>query len=547
MAKPTTNKRGNRSPPNPGDLLAFDRWLSQRPRPWSVVIANRAALRVLPLLQYEQQFPVLVLSVLRAIAISRVAARFPNVTIDPKAADAAYRAVVQTKKMPNDLADILYGTCNAAATAAHTLAFPNFGNAAAGAAAYAAFAASESKLRLYSSVEDDVQKLHQEAMGPEILASTQLWPISAPTNVSNAYSTFSHRLLALGTHWQVWLEWYETLVLGEPFRVKTEAWYAAFTDVPSELPWDDGPEVVNTEIARRLAALRLDPVPVEGIPSPIAINIRSDGRIGADAGAFATPTVPPSRSLADHAHALSACRNLAERLGALASSPQFNGRRDYGEALSAYLEWLPTESGSGNILLADSEARVLTKLFIADEGILAEGFASRLSVFLENHIAARAFYPEVALHYQSIRTGHIATPLPHDAVEGIRETIRAHSPKVFDQTVPPVLDEAAKPVPDARPPAPADAPPPDPSRPRPPKDPIADADPAASRNTIFARVANRVWQVLRDGKDLPQVIDGWGKAYDQLKPYIGPIIEWLKTNMPGGSDGMPPAPPPIGV
>jgi len=118
---------------------------------------------------------------------------------------------------------------------------------------------------------------------------------------------------------------------------------------------------------------------------------------------------------------------------------------------------------------------------------------------------------------------------------------------VFDETVPPVMEEAAKPVPDASPPAPADAPPPHASRPKPPKDPIADADPAASRSTIFARAANRIWQVLREGKDIPGAIDGWNKAYDQFKPYIGPIIDWLKTNMPGGPGGAPPAPPTIGA
>ena len=145
---------------------------------------------------------------------------------------------------------------------------------------------------------------------------------------------------------------------------------------------------------RRLAALAPDPNPVDGIPSPIAILQRSDGRIGADMGTLATPEVPPALTPQDHARALSACRSRADQLSKAAALPNFQGRRDYGEALAAYLDWLPTEAGTGNILLADGEARILNKLFTADETILAAGFASRLSVLLEDHIALRAFYPK---------------------------------------------------------------------------------------------------------------------------------------------------------
>jgi hypothetical protein len=73
-------------------------------------------------------------------------------------------------------------------------------------------------------------------------------------------------------------------------------------------------------------------------------------------------------------------------------------------ALIAYCEWLPTGPDGGNILLADGEARVLNKLFTADEGILAEGFAARLSTFLEDHIALRVFYPELERYYHAVRT-----------------------------------------------------------------------------------------------------------------------------------------------
>lgn len=55
-----------------------------------------------------------------------------------------------------------------------------------------------------------------------------------------------------GTHWQVWIDWYEDVLAG---RWRGEAHAAAFTDLPGELPWDEGPEAVNSEIAKRLEAL----------------------------------------------------------------------------------------------------------------------------------------------------------------------------------------------------------------------------------------------------------------------------------------------------
>jgi len=136
--------------------------------------------------------------------------------------------------------------------------------------------------------------------------------------------------------------------------------------------------------------------------------------------------------------------------------------------------------------------------------------------------------------------------LSRDAVDGIRRAIHDNSPSVFDETVGPVIDETAKPVPETVPLRPEDFPPPDPSRPKPPKDPIADADPATSRSFTFATAANKIWEVLLSGKDLPKALTGWQKAYGEIKPHIGQVLDWLKNNWPGDGPGsMPPIPPTI--
>lgn len=278
--------------------------------------------------------------------------------------------------------------------------------------------------------------------------------------------------------------------------------------------------------ADRAAGDGADPQPIPSVASPIPIVQSLDGRIAAEAGAL--PELPPPL-LEDLARTLAACRTQAERLRSAAKAPSFNGRLDYGESLDGYLEWLPTDAGTGNILLADSEARVLNKVFTADEAILATGFASRLSVFLENHNGLRAHYDELKRHYQAVRTGRIETPLERDAVEGIKRAVHDNTPTVFEESVAPVVDETAKPVPEPAPLAAEDLPPPDPSRPKPPRDPIADVDPTKSRSFIFAAAANRIWQIVLQGKDLPNAIEGWRKTYEQMKPHMGPILEWLRV------------------
>jgi hypothetical protein len=47
-----------------------------------------------------------------------------------------------------------------------------------------------------------------------------------------------------------------------------------------------------------------------------------------------------------------------------------------------------------------------------------------------------------------------------------------------------------------------------------------------------------------NGKDLPEALDGWRTVYEQMKPHIGVILDWLRT-FPRGGEGGPPMPPTI--
>jgi hypothetical protein len=522
MAKSTATPGKSEDPPDPRDSKALGDWLANQPTEWSVTIAARAALRVLPLDTRDiDDRLAIVLPVFRATAIARFAAKYPNRAAVVSAATYASVASASASAAAASAASVVASAYRAATSAAS--------------AVHSVSAALLTSIAI--AVHHDAHQLHEGATTPEKLAAAPLWLTLPPSRIGGAWEGLAPDLRASGAHWSVWINWYDDVLAGE---VTSEAADAAFTDIPGKLPWDEGAEAVNTEIARRLRALRPDPTPLENIPSPIAISRMADGRIGANAGALGETALPASLTPEDHARALAACRSRAEQLRTLAASPKFQGRSDYAEALAAYLEWLPSAPGSGNILLADGEARVLNKLFTADEGILPTGFAGRLSVLLEDHIGLRPHYPELERHYEAVRTGRLTTPLSRDAVEGIRQAIHANTPDVFHESVSPAMDETAKLVPDVKPPLPEDAPPPDPTRPKPPKDPIAEVDPVKSRNFAFASGANRIWEILRKGKDVQQGFEGWQKTYDQFKPHIGTIIDWLKDFWPGGGDGMSP-------
>ncbi|MGX1050857.1 hypothetical protein AB7M74_001792 [Bradyrhizobium japonicum] len=531
-------------PPNPGNSVAFQRWLSTKPREWAAVLAVRATLRLISSLGGSPGDATL-LSVFRTLSASRYA------LLDPAGVKLANEATGSLLERTTQItiaafyAGLAVGAEDADSRAVSIIS--DFGGQF-GPAWNAAILRDALQLQL--------------GMPPRQVAQAPLWRPKGqggiPPAVRKTWLELADVLRRNGEHWSVWVEWYDYVLEGSPpAEQQGDTWEKAFVGLLEPLPWHRGAKVVNAEIAARLKSHQLiqseqvtagagvDPEPIEGVESPIHIQQRTDGRIGADPGSLATPYLPPPLTEADHARALSACRSRAQRVNTRASAVGFQGRHDYADALSAYLNWLPELPGSGNILLADGEARLLTKLFTADEGALPTGFAAQLAVLLEDHIGLRVFYPELERHYLAVKTGRLITPLERDAVESFQRAIHANTPTVFHESIGAVVDEAAKPVPELKPLSREEAPPFDPNYPRPPSDPIADIDPAKARSFILASAANRIWQVLLAGKDLPTAIEGWRRTYDQIKPYVGPLLSWLRTYLSGGDGGGPPLPPTI--
>jgi hypothetical protein len=526
------------------DHAAFTNWLRSEPLQWSIVIAVRAALRTLPVADLST-----ILATFRALAIARFSAKYPDSALDGRYMTCAAEAAAFSAKSAASVAAAL------AASTAHRIAGDRTSGDgdgavylhAAEAVALSLSAATQAGYATehLASIVFDMRLLAEGTVSFGQLVDLPLWQDSQPSRLIDHWQSLTRQLREDGHHWSVWISWYEDHLVA--VRRTTELEDAAFTDIPEELPWDEGIEAVNTEIVSRLEAMLPDPKPIEDISSPITINRMPDGRIGVEAGPFSLPTLPAPLTPKDHHNTLTACRNRAVQIAKIASSPQFQGRSEYAQILDDYLDWLPGEQGTGNMLLADGEARTLNKLFTAEEGILPAVFASKLAVLLEDHIALRSFYPEVERHYHAVNTGRLIKPLSRDAVEAIQKIIRSQTPKIFNETVSPAVDEAAKPAPDFQPISGQDLPPADPNRPKPPHDPIADADPRKSRNYIIASAYNRIWAILQKGKGTADAIEGWQKTYNLLKPHIGPIIDFLQNFWPGDGSGGPPLPPTIGA
>jgi hypothetical protein len=496
-------------------------WFKASSRRVAEVIAARTALRAFPALAYELGFqkrgradqdPVdLTLPVFRALSIIWATARYPSEDLKPSvaadfAADAPHPATLSSgtafsavrvardyQEYSGHVVDTLDGAARAVSTIVN-----NSSN-------YKRFSTN-----IFDVAADDVRIL-ELGIKPKSLAEHPLWPGGSPRWFLGAWQRMRHSLLLAHKDWEVWVHWYEARINGGPANQSLEI---ARATIPQQV-WEQGAENVNRCIKRLIAERKSDPQPIEDILGPIAIIRRPDGRIGIDPGLLAFPALPPSIGPEDHVRTLSSCKRNARKLRVMAAAPTFQGRGDYADALTDYIKYLPDDPVTGNILLADTEARVLNKLFTAEQDILPIGFATRLTTLLEDNIALRAFYPEVNRHYDAAITGRLSSPLARDAIDGIQRTIHDHTPTIFDESVGAVMGDSGKPIPEVKPPRPEDSPARDPNRPRPPKDPVADVDPAKMRSLTFATTANGIWSVLKQGKDLPTAIEGWQKAYNQ--------------------------------
>lgn len=305
--------------------------------------------------------------------------------------------------------------------------------------------------------------------------------------------------------------------------------------------WKNRPALLNAEIKRIIENLALNRhlEPLENVPSPVTFDLSRVGTIILASNPASLPVFTHHATPGDHSRLIETARSLAQDLIRDLGARKYQVRVDYFECLKKYEERLPLQPGSGNILLADAEARTLRSLFAAEAQSLEPPLAAKLKTFLEQHIGLRVFYPEIANFYRHVQTGRLERPLPIDALDGVIENVKRYSPSVFDVSVSSAIEGST-----LEPPKPAhipenELPPENINQPLPPSDPLGPIDSIKAREFSAAGAVNSLWRAFVEGEKVYKSIEGWRKAGESLRPYVSEILAWLHTFISGGG-GPPP-------
>jgi hypothetical protein len=498
----------------------------------------------------------LVLPVFRATAVSWAAAKYRAHETELAAVAAAARAAVNPPAATNDDAGIAVAYA-ATATLAAVDAAADFSAVDAATHAFAAvdaaahaFAFADDALRdatadyslglatihtedaFWSAVSTDATRVEQGGTA-SVIASSPLWPQGQPDNLRSLWQEMKSLVHGAKQDWEVWTIRYDDRLEG---RVQEEERELLYVRIDKDL-WDQGPAIVNAEIKRILIEghPRAAPEPPLSLPKPIE-NIRSAVCFGWTPKATITvvsglenwPVFPFKGGEQDHKNRLEACRALASDTAQSLQSGKWNARPDYAETLDQYVAYLPVQPEEGNFLLADAEARIIRAMFAADVNILSSGLAAKLKVFLEQHIGLRAYYPATEDFYESVRSGHLETPLPIDAVEGFIQGVRDNTPTLFEPNVSQALEGVAQSIPRISP-ADAEVPKTDEAQPAPPPDPLGEVDPEKARRFTLGGTVNALWRAFSNGEKIAKNVEGWAKVAETLMPYVLPILTWLRS------------------
>ena len=245
------------------DRVATHEWFNKQPSAVAVVLAARAALRVLPLVAQtneesaEQVLSVVVLPCFRAAAVSWAVAKYPglgsNLTYAAYAAHvAAHRAGAFKMPFPPSGNARSSNAADAAAFAAAAA------NANITAAANATACANDAAIGSDVCVASDVTAIEQEsgttsrAARAAYVADTPLWPGGTPIWALRAWEQLKTLLSAAQEDWEVWIAWYEDRLAGQP---SADADLDIARVMLTDDLWEQGPKAVNAEIRRLMEAL----------------------------------------------------------------------------------------------------------------------------------------------------------------------------------------------------------------------------------------------------------------------------------------------------
>ncbi len=336
-------------------------WLDDKPKDWALVIAARAALRVLPIALTDEfviEYDDFTLALLSSTLISWAAGNITSYRIHFRNASIIDSAATTGNSSAHDAIFAIY--------CANETAYRNNRAAATSTTFFAARAVTPEVEFIWLSIEDDIKFLERSsAKYPAMnLTSAPLWSSqNVASEILHQWQKTRSNLLEINNNFIHWIDWYERRLLGKDSgfdiphdidRTEDKAILIKLADATDEEFWDKGPEYVNAQLgewlreARQRAQERYeqendgigeDVLDEENIPpqetSVTSFAPRDDGKIDR---APATPDnrlrdVPDARqSYADLRKKVEKLRQEGQRLGG-----------NLKEALDDFLSSLPED------------------------------------------------------------------------------------------------------------------------------------------------------------------------------------------------------------
>jgi hypothetical protein len=288
---------------DPSDWRALSQWFREQPSGVLITIATRAALRALPLAAIRQDMEPnaflsgLVLPLFRGalaswavanhstqvLALQQFATATANAidsasliaqnAVASRVANSAHNAVVVAANAYNHAANDLSAYTGTAQTSALTVVLT--ADAFAEAGSYPVIANADALAAAQADIETiELGETFEQRIGiARALARAPLWPKETPAVATEAWLRIRSILSSAEDDWDVWINWYEDRLAGQP---PVDAILdIARAMLPTEL-WEQGPKVLNAEFKRLAEAAReLQNTPPDPLDEKIALLMQA--------------------------------------------------------------------------------------------------------------------------------------------------------------------------------------------------------------------------------------------------------------------------------
>jgi hypothetical protein len=252
-------------------------WLRTRPAEAAIVLAGRAALRVVP--AFSLAFDPtgsrmtrrrMLLRIFRAVATAWSLSAFPGSYDNLKESARRSLAGLGNVRLPPVERAAAYALAAIVApnsdTAARAKTAIEYALDAAGAKGKAAFDLMLDAIRTDASLLD-------QRFSPVTLANSKLWPGQVPDWIQELWGELKQRLSTENEGWEVWTRWYDARLAGEFSSDQVELRWAAI----SEDAWER--ELATVNRALQALAITAEHPPEQGTSEPMGAQPGRPGKL----------------------------------------------------------------------------------------------------------------------------------------------------------------------------------------------------------------------------------------------------------------------------